>query len=208
MLAGLYGCTPENETGITDRPDTGEESQADVSPDNSEKEEPSPTLTCEFTPTAGSEIGEPYTDVIQLEGMDETVNYKLVKGRFGYSMPMDFDRFEFEEGEQADYLRSTANENIFMTVLYISDTTAEAEAGARMDVPEGAAAGIEDVTVGAYEAKRVHIVYGNEPDSKIADFYLIEHEGGVYEINHIYFLQAAEGFGARMYYMTQDFKIE
>ncbi|NLL40147.1 MAG: hypothetical protein GX254_11265 [Clostridiales bacterium] len=210
MMVGLMGCSPENGTGLTGRSDVSEEPQVSVSPENTDtaQDEPSPNPTYEPTPAAGGEIGEPYTEVIQLEGMDETVNYKLVKGRFGYLMPMDIDRFEFQEGEEADYFRSIANENVFMTVLYINDTTAEAEARARMDVPRNATAAMEDVTIGAYEGKGVHIAYGSEPDSKIVDFYLIEHEGGVYEISHIYFLQAAEGFGARMYFMTQDFKIE
>lgn len=203
LLVGAYGCAAQNEPEES-APVTETQEPAD---NNSENSENTGTEVNETASVTESVSTEPYTEVIQIEGMDETVNYKLTVGRYGYLMPMDIDRFEFDEGEEADYFRSTANDKVFMTVTYINDTTADKEAQTRMDVPEEAEAVKENVSIGEYEAVKVHVKYGSEPDSRIVDFYLVEHDGGVYEISHEYFLQAAEGFGARMHYMTQGFEI-
>ncbi len=118
---------------------------------------------------------------------------------------MDVDRFTFEAGETADRFFSMTNEHIYMTIAYEADTTA-AEI-AQMEIPAGVTAETGTALLGSYEATVVHLRYGDEPDSPITDLYFIEHGGGVYKISHVYFLEAAEGFGARMLYMTQGFEI-
>ncbi len=46
-----------------------------------------------------------------------------------------------------------------------------------------------------------------QPDSKAMDFYPIENDGGVFEINLINTIETAEGFGARKFAMAEGLSV-
>jgi hypothetical protein len=208
LLAAAGGCEAKNGAANSPAPSVGAGSAATEPAEGEQPADESPAESPGETQTAGAEASpEVYTEIIQLEGADEEVRYRLVQGGFGYTIPMDVDRFSFEEGRGADYYRSTANENVYMEVSRLEGGTA-ADA-ARAFKEDAAVMRLEEsaVKIGAYDALKIHVVYGNEPESKVADHYLIEDGGDVWVISSVYSLETAEGFGARMQYMIQDFRI-
>ncbi len=78
-----------------------------------------------------------YQAVIRIEGMDEIVNYRLIEGRYDYTMPMDVERFRFRAGEEADFFHALANDKVFMTVTFIEDTDITTETVIRKNVADG-----------------------------------------------------------------------
>lgn len=165
-------------------------------------------------PTGGDKkgtMGEVYTDTITIEGMAETVSYARVSGTFNYTMPMDVDRFEFVPTEEKDYFVCALNEHVWMAVEHF-ETAAPEEARKKLpEWPEEAIVSENDITLteNRYETKHVHVVYGTSPDSPVLDYYIVrDASGGCYLITHCYFLEGAEGWGARMTYMTEGFRIE
>jgi len=201
LFVAISGCSVKNNISESPTPPVNS-SPADTA-DQFPSEVPDETQLVDE-----NENNEIYTKVIQLEGTDETVKYMLIKGSYDYTMPLDVDRFEFKKVDNADYYQSTANENVYIAVSYIKNTTI-AEETQSLSVDTNIVSSDEKATkVGDYDATNLHVVYGSNPDSKVINHYLIEDDGGVYIISCVYFLEAAEGFGARMFYMTQDFKIE
>ena len=197
----VTGCSPKDDVDASAPPPTSS------SPTDTDYPTETPPTSPDGTQPKASEDNDVYTKVIQIEGMDENVNYQRITGSYGYTLPIDIDHFEFKPGEDADNYPSLANDKVYMTVSYLENTTA-ADAAASLTADNDMVSADESATtVGEYDATNIHAVYGSAPDSKIIDYYLIESNGGVYIISSVYFLEAAEGFGARMYDMTQDFKI-
>ncbi len=201
--------TATTTTAATTAPTTAGTTQPTTTPTTAPTTQPSqtttPTTTVEPTPT--TVVHPVYQDTIEIEGMEETVNYRLTEGRYDYAMPMDIDRFLFREGEEADFFRSIANDLVFLTVTYIEDTDNQTETAIRTNVAEGITATASTGKLGEHDAAIVHVTYGDQPDSKVMDFFLIEDDGGVYEINLVYTIATAEGFGARMSAMAEGFVI-
>ncbi len=202
LIFVVTGCSPKDDVDGSAAPSTSS------SPTQPENPTETPSASPDDTqPEPSSENNDVYTKVIQIEGMDENVNYQRINGSYGYTIPIDIDRFEFKPGEDTDNYPSLANDKVYMAVSYLEDATA-ADAAASLTADNDITSADESaITVGEYDATNIHAVYGGSPDSKIIDYYLIESNGGVYIISNVYFLEAAEGFGARMYDMTQDFKI-
>ncbi len=58
------------------------------------------------------------------------------------------------------------------------------------------------------ESISLHARAGLKPDSTIVNYYLVDdNQGGTFVIKQQYFLEAAEGHGARFYHMLKEFKI-
>jgi len=174
---------------------------------------PSPEESPGGTPDAEDEgaLGAVYTETITIEGMPETVSYALVEGSFGYTMPIDVDRFEFIAAEGKDYYICALNEHVWMSVEHAETATVEEMREKLPEWPEGAVVSENDVTIteNKYPARHVHVLYGTSYDSTVLDYYIVgDGAGGCFVITHCYFLEGAEGWGARLYYMTQDFAIE
>ena len=158
-------------------------------------------------PTDESVNNEVYTKVIQLEGIEETVSYMLINGSFGYTMPLDVDRFDFRAGENADLFISSADLSVYIAVSFAENTSVDEQLQVLLG-DEGIVSSDENAAkLGDYDATNLYTEYGSDTSSKVVDHYLIEDSGGVYVISCVYFQEAAEGLGARMYYMAQDFEI-
>lgn len=205
ILTSIAGCAAANTTAAPS--ETQNTTQATTAATTIPTTLPTTVPTTSTEPSQTTEDNPIYQAVIQIEGTDETVNYRLMEGRYDYAMPMDVDRFQFRAGEEADFFHSIANQNAFMTVTFIEDTDNAQETAIRTNVAEGIKATAEKGKLGEHDASIVHVVYGSQPDSKVMDFFLIESGNGVYEINLIYTIESAEGFGARMTYMAQGFVI-
>ncbi len=207
-LMVVSGCSSGKDTANGSVPSVGNSPAATAPAGPENPTDAPPSKTPDETQTTGADANhEVYTKIIQVEGNDETVRYRRIKGSFGYTMPMDVDRFEFEEGEDADTFKSTANENVYIEISYGKNITAADVARALKGDTAVVRSDESAVKLGNYDALKIHAVYGSEPKSKVADYYLIEEGGGVYAISCVYTAESAEGFGARMFYMTQDFQI-
>lgn len=58
------------------------------------------------------------------------------------------------------------------------------------------------------EAISLHARSGLKPDSTVVQYYLVDdNSGGTFVIKEQYFLEAAEGHGARFYHMLKEFKV-
>jgi hypothetical protein len=203
--------TPPEDTGSAP-PSPPATSSATPSGKPGETESPSPSASPE-TPDEEDEspVGAVYTDTITIEGMPETVSYARVKGSFGYAIPIDVDRFEFIPAEGKDYFICALNEHVWMSIEHATPATVEEMREKLPEWPEEAVVSENDVTIteNKYPARHVHVLYGTSYDSTVMDYYIVEDgAGGCYVITHCYFLEGAEGWGARLYYMTEDFVIE
>jgi len=190
-------------------PPAPETTSPQTTPEETPAESPEGTA-----PTSGDKkgtVGEVYTDTIMLEGMAETVSYARVNGTFDYTMPMDVDRFEYAPTEEKDYFICALNEHVWMSVEHFQTATWEEVREKLPEWPDEAIVSENDMTLteNKYETRHVHVVYGTSPDSAVLDYYIVrDNSGGCYLITHCYFLEGAEGWGARMTYMAEGFRIE
>lgn len=196
---------PETNTGYeTDVPEKNTEPMAtnDVTAQPEISNTPAPTEAIREPDVS------PVPTVIRIEGMEETVYYTTVTGSFGYKMTMDVDRFEFIPGDEYDTFRSIINDAVYMTVSYKKNTSAADVLDSLLEIPEGNQETVkQNFAGGKYQAASVHVANGTRPDSLITEHYIVESKEGIYVISSYFVLEAAEGWGARMHYMTEGFEI-
>ncbi len=145
----------------------------------------------------------------QIEGDTETMLLTRYDGD-GWSMYYDAENFTAsEEAENPgailfSYDKDTggASRKVWMRVSFRDGMTAAEQA--ESDI--GDAAEIEDKTLNGVDAKYAHISSGTNPDGEIYDIYYVDADGGSYCIIVSYFLEAAEGWGARLNAMANTFE--
>lgn len=164
-----------------------------------------------------SEIFSPEKVVKQsIEGMDEEIQMNLNEGnRSEYVMYIDEERYKLIHGEKSDVItplhpvpenypevtmeiKQVPNEKPEELVVKFGDEL-------KKDFPELQDAIEVTAPVKGYE---LHGAAGNEANSKIVHAYVISNgKGGSFVITQHYFLEAAEGHGARFHHMLKTFKI-
>jgi predicted small secreted protein len=163
------------------------------------------------------EMFVPEKQIIQnIEGTDEETEVQLNEGKDSeYIIYVDETRYELKNGENSDVI-TTINplpENypeVTMEIRQVADEKPEdlvntIEAELKNDFPE--LREVEEVTepVTGYN---LHGAAGNEADSKIVNAYVISNgQEGSFVITQYYFLEAAEGHGARFHRMLETFEI-
>lgn len=159
----------------------------------------------------------PEKEVIQsIEGEDEETEVQLNKGKDSeYVIYVDETRYKMTHGEESDIITPVypVPENypeVKMEIRQVPDEKPEelvVKFGAELkkDFP-----GLRDVVevtepVKGYE---LHGAAGNEANSKIVHAYVISNgKDGSFVITQYYFLEAAEGHGARFHHMLKTFEI-
>ena len=159
----------------------------------------------------------PEKEVIQsIEGQDEETKVQLNEGTDSeYVIYVDEDRYKMFNGEESDLImtKDPLPENypdVSMEIKQVPDIKPEVlveqyEAELKKDFPELRA--IEEVTepVTGY---LLHGINGNQSDSVVVHAYVISNgKEGSYIITEYYFLEAAEGHGARFHRMLETFEI-
>ena len=159
----------------------------------------------------------PEKDVIQsIEGQDEETKVQLNEGTDSeYVIYVDEERYKMIKGEETDLIttKDPLPENypdVSMEIKQVPDIKPELlveqyEEELKKDFPELRA--IEEVTepVTGY---LLHGINGNQSDSVVVHAYVISNgKEGSFIITQYYFLEAAEGHGARFHRMLETFEI-
>ena len=159
----------------------------------------------------------PEKEVIQsIEGQDEEMKVQLNEGTDSeYVIYVDEERYKMIKGEESDLIttKEPLPENypdVSMEIKQVPDIKPEIlveqyEEELKKDFPELRA--IEEVTepVTGY---LLHGINGNQSDSVVVHAYVFSNgKEGSFIITEYYFLEAAEGHGARFHRMLETFEI-
>jgi len=159
----------------------------------------------------------PEKEIIQsIEGTEEETEVVLKEGKDAeYVIYMDEERYKLVKGESSDVI--TTKEpledrypEVSMEIEQFKDVA-----------PEDMVATLETEIASTYtkvtetenvtepvEGYKIHGISGSEWDSPVTNVYVIDNRhGGSFVITEKYFLEAAEGHGARFYAILQEFKI-
>ncbi len=159
----------------------------------------------------------PEKEIIQgIEGEDEKTEVHLNEGTNSeYILYIDETRYKMEQGKDLDVVTTLEPlpaefPEVNMEIKQIpnekpEDLVQKVEAELKKDFPE--LLEIEKVTE-PVEGFLLHGLNGNEWDSKVVHAYVISNEKeGSFVITQHYFLEAAEGHGARFHYMLESFEV-
>lgn len=151
-----------------------------------------------------------------IEGQDEQVDVTLHKGpNVDYIIYIDESRYKMVKGQEADVVTTIdpLPENyppVSLKIKQIAEQKPEEvlqklEIELKQSFPNLQSA--ETVTE-PVEGYLLHGIDGNEPTSKVVHAYVVSNEnGGSFILQGNYFLEAAEGHGARFYHMLENFEI-
>lgn len=159
----------------------------------------------------------PEKEIIQsIEGQDEPIDVHLNEGTNSeYVIYLDETRYKMIKGEEVDIITTIEPlpekyPEVSMAIKQVTDTKPEdlvkkIEAELKADFPDLRA--VETVTE-PVEGYWLHGTTGNEWNSKVVTVYVISNgKEGSFVITENYFLEAAEGHGARFHHMLQSFKV-
>ncbi|WP_339226372.1 hypothetical protein NSQ77_12650 [Oceanobacillus sp. FSL K6-2867] len=164
---------------------------------------------------------------IELEGQKEETNVQLeTNEELRYIIYVDEERYKMVEGEESDRIElieplEDRYPDVYMEITRVDDTTtnevvaaikAEIENDKEMELRR------EERVTEPIEAEMIQgmgLEYTNDAgktghqwDTPIHRYYVTdEDEGQVFVIKQVYFLEAAEGHGARFHYMLESFKV-
>lgn len=163
------------------------------------------------------DIFVPEKEIIQsIEGQDEPTDVHLNEGtNSDYVIYVDETRYKMIKGEEADIITTIEAlperyPEVSMEIKQVTDTKPEdlvkkVEAELKADFPDLRA--VETVTE-PIEGYWLHGTTGSEWNSKVVTAYVISNgKDGSYVITENYFLEAAEGHGARFHHMLKSFEI-
>lgn len=159
----------------------------------------------------------PEKEIIQsIEGNNEETNVNLQEGKdSNYIIYIDEDRYKLVPGETSDII--TTKEplekrypEVSMEIKQYTDITPqEMVMTLETDLASEYTKVTETESVSdPVEGFKLHGISGSEWNSPVTNVYVVNNlKGGSFVITEKYFLEAAEGHGARFYAMLQEFKI-
>jgi hypothetical protein len=151
-----------------------------------------------------------------IEGQDEETEVHLHEGKDSeYIIYVDEARYKIIKGEESDVITTIdplpeKYPEVKMEITQVAnekpeDLVKRIEADLKVDYSE--LREIENVTE-PVEGYLLHGINGNEWDSNVVHLYVISNGNeGSYVIREDYFLEAAEGHGARFHYMLESLEI-
>lgn len=170
---------------------------------------------------------EPYQMTIELEGMEEQINCKTYQSPLGYLMSYDIDRFQVSSENNIDqYFAENPNPELYPYVflnvtrseLPVTSDSSKSNTIQVMDsenqilgyLPEGNLKfeKAEPIMIGGTEAVHYTAKSGTEWNSTVHHYYYLKADQYVYTFETQYFLEAAEGYGARIQAMLDTFKLQ
>ena len=164
---------------------------------------------------------------IELEGYKEETNVQLeTNEELRYIIYVDEERYKMVEGEESDRIElieplEDRYPDVYMEIMRFDGTSTEevvASIKAEIENDEEMELQKEEHVTEPIEAEMVQgmgLEYTNDAgktghqwDTPIHRYYVTdEDEGQVFVIKQVYFLEAAEGHGARFHYMLESFKV-
>lgn len=228
--------------GPTNAPTAGIDQTADVV-------SPTPVISPSIEPkqapekATGSEdagyLEKEFTGTIELEGMEETVNYKYYESSLGYRMAYDKDRFTVSSKYDVDSFIAENPDPEIYPYVYIKISKLPISASYLIGTISGEfstekpkdsdwtevydennnvigysspkkyeIAQQDTVKLGDYEVEHYKVQEGTDWNSAIRNFYFIKKDQNIYRIETQYFLEAEEGYGARISAMLDTFSLE
>jgi hypothetical protein len=153
--------------------------------------------------------------VIEIEGNKEIVPVRKYSSSLGYQILMDEERFTYDAKEGADiYTAATPDASVSPDIyIKITKTTKSDHIDYLGDLKQQLlqenpqTKELSDQKIGAYDVKGFHLSFGNENNSAIKKVAVIETSAVYYTIETQYFLEAAEGYGARIKGLLDTFLI-
>lgn len=159
------------------------------------------------------EVSEPI--IIEIEGMEETINGVWHTGE-GYKIAYDVDRFQYSNKDDADtFIAENPDPAIYPYVYLsvkhlgeksVSDYTKELSDQLSKD--DFQVELTTESSIGKYEGTILTARAGSEWNSIIRKYYIIEDGTSLYTLEAQYFLEASEGYGARIHAMLDTFKMK
>ncbi|BCJ95804.1 hypothetical protein acsn021_33730 [Anaerocolumna cellulosilytica] len=166
-------------------------------------------------PKESSEADPPL--LVEVEGIKEAVPGKILKSEDGFEITYDSERFKHtKEGDvdsfAADNTDPAIYPYIYVNVSRIKNTTAREHAAKIITESEAAKYQSMDTTYSStigknYDCIQITLQAGREWNSVIRNYYIIEADKAVYLVETQYFLEAEEGYGARIQAMLNTFYI-
>lgn len=159
---------------------------------------------------------EPAFYTIELEGMKEVIKVKTHDSDLGYIMLYDIERFTFAKEDGAD-LYYTENPNpdiypfVYINILRVDDVSIKDYLAQRKDALSQQISNVQQfdqVKVGSSEAVMLKAVAGTDWNSVIRNMYFIQDGDSIIEIQTQYFLEAEEGYGARISALLDTFALK
>ncbi len=152
---------------------------------------------------------------IEIEGMKETINGLWHTGD-GYEIMYDVDRFEYSNKDEADTFVAENPDPaiypyVYLSIKHLDNKSASDYTKELSDTLSKSSLKSEittDVSIGNYKGTVVTARAGSEWNSIIRNYYIIENGTSVYILEAQYFLEAEEGYGARIHSMLDTFEIK
>ncbi|TQR17799.1 hypothetical protein [Psychrobacillus soli] len=164
------------------------------------------------------DIFVPEKEMIQsIEGTEEPTDVVLQEGKDAeYIIYMDEERYKLIKGENADII--TTKEpleerypEVSMKIEQFKELTPEEIIATKETelASEYSKVTTTEVVTDPVEGYKLHAIDGGTQwDSPVTNVYVVDNKnGGSFVITEKYFLEAAEGHGARFYAMLQEFEI-
>lgn len=170
--------------------------------------------------TETEESKETFKGIIMLEGMEEEVNYRTYYSESGYQINYDVDRFPVTSENGVDtFMAENINPEIYPYVFFniykAEYTDDKREFTGNLQVLDKTTNKVlsnnapkENVKIGDYDAIHYKYIDGNQWNSLVRHIYVISLEKDDYVIHSNYFLEAAEGYGARILAMLDTLIID
>jgi hypothetical protein len=178
-MVGLYGCSASQiEKAPVEVPNT----QDDI---------------VEITPTEPPAADKTFTSKISLEGTDETITCKTNHSRYAYQVDYDIERFKVSNKDGADiYMAENSNPDLYP---YVYMSVSESKMPNTINP--------EQTKIGNYDAKYAIVTEGKKWNSKVTEYYEVTVGYMTYLIELHYYLEASEGYGARLRAMLNTFRV-
>ncbi len=161
------------------------------------------------------ELFEPQKKIVQeLEGNQENTLVELEQSKMGYILYVDKEYYDVIHKDGADRIvpkyQGEGLPDVFMEITQVEDKGVDAVADdiinnlkSKYPIVENRGQ-VSDPVKGTL----IHAASGNEWDDIILKYYIIDNtKGGAFVIEQQYFLEAAEGHGARFYHILKEFQI-
>ena len=152
---------------------------------------------------------------IEIEGNEEIIPVRNYSSSLGYQIKIDEERFTHEAVEGSDIYSAVNPDNSVYPEIYIkitktdkseyNDYKGELKRLLLQENPQ--AKELSDTKIGTYNAEGFQSNYGNDYNSAIKKVSVIETIVAYYTIETQYFLEAAEGYGARIEALLNTFTI-
>lgn len=153
---------------------------------------------------------------LQIEGSEEKRIITLQEGiDSAYIIYIDEEHYQFTKGDESDFITtknplSEEYPEVSMEIKQIKDvtpkemvSTLETELASQYTQVKKT-----EVVTEPLEGYNLHGISGSEWDSPVTNVYVVDNlNDGSFVITEKYFLEAAEGHGARFYHVLQEFEI-